>query len=79
MAWEKESAKSGPPERLEDTPYARAQKNAIMLEYRNEPHHPRKYFNRLDYAIRMKEFYNTYLKHQPAPEWIQKGIEFRGK
>ncbi len=57
----------------------RAQKNAIMLEYRNEPHHPRKYFNRLDYAIRMKEFYNTYLKHQPAPEWIQKGIEFRGK
>lgn len=57
----------------------RAQKNAIMLEYRNEPHHPRKYFNRLDYAIRMKEFYDTYLKHKPAPEWILKGIEYRGK
>lgn len=57
----------------------RAQKNAIMLEYRNEPHHPRKYFNRLDYAIKMKEFYDTYLKHKPAPEWITKGIEFRGK
>lgn len=59
--------------------FRRAQKNAIMLEYRNEPHHPRKYFNRLDYAIRMKEFYDTYLKKKPAPEWIKKGIEFRGK
>ena len=57
----------------------RAQKDAIMLEYRNEPHHPRKYFNKLDYAIRMKEFYDTYLKHKQAPEWIQKGIEYRGK
>ncbi len=57
----------------------RAQKDAIMLEYRNEPHHPRKYFNRMDYAIRMKEYYDTYLKKKPAPEWILKGIEYRGK
>lgn len=57
----------------------RAQKDAIMLEYRNEPHHPRKYFNKLDYAIRMKEYYDTYLKKKPAPEWILKGIEYRGK
>ena len=57
----------------------RAQKDVIMLEYRNEPHHPRKYYNRLDYAIRMKEYYDTYLKKKPAPEWIIKGIEYKGK
>ncbi len=57
----------------------RAQKDVIMLQYRNEPHHPRKYFNKLDYAIRMKEYYDTYLKRKPAAEWILKGIEYRGK
>jgi dipeptidyl aminopeptidase/acylaminoacyl peptidase len=57
----------------------RAGKDATMLEYRNEPHHPRKYFNRLDYAIRMKEFYDYYLKKKTAPDWILKGIEYKGK
>lgn len=57
----------------------RAQKDAIMLEYRNEPHHPRKYHNRLDYNIRMKEYYDYHLKGKPAADWILHGIEYRGK
>lgn len=57
----------------------RAQKDVIMLEYRDEPHHPHKYFNRLDYNIRMKQYYDYYLKGKPAADWIKNGIEYRGK
>ncbi len=57
----------------------RLNKNVILLEYRNEPHHPHKYFNKLDYAIKMKQFYDHYLKGKPAPEWMVKGVEYRGK
>lgn len=57
----------------------RLNKNCIFLEYRGEPHWPRKYFNRLDYAIKMKEFYDHYLKGKPAPEWMTKGVEYKGK
>ena len=57
----------------------RAQKDVIMIEYRDEPHHPHKYYNRLDYNIRMKQYYDHYLKGKPAADWIKKGIEYRGK
>ncbi|TAL68847.1 MAG: S9 family peptidase [Bacteroidetes bacterium] len=56
----------------------RLSKNCIMLQYRNEPHILQKYQNKLDYAIRMKEFFDTYLKKKPAPDWIIKGIEYKG-
>jgi dipeptidyl aminopeptidase/acylaminoacyl peptidase len=57
----------------------RADKPVVMLEYRNEPHIPRKYQNKLDYAVRMKEFYDHYLLGKPAPKWLTDGIEYRGK
>ncbi|MBI5326132.1 MAG: S9 family peptidase [Ignavibacteriae bacterium] len=56
----------------------RLSKNCIMLQYRNEPHILQKYQNKLDYAIRMKEFFDTYLKKKSAPDWIIRGIEYKG-
>lgn len=54
-------------------------KECIFLQYRGEPHHPQKYANKLDYAIKMKEYLDHYLKGFPAPEWISKGIAYFGK
>ncbi len=42
-----------------------------FLQYRGEPHHPKKYPNKLDYAIKTKEFFDTYLKHSAMPEWMK--------
>lgn len=54
-------------------------KESIFLQYRDEPYHPEKYANKLDYAIRMKEYLDHYLKGEPAPEWMAKGVPYRGK
>jgi dienelactone hydrolase len=59
--------------------FRRLGKETILLEYTGEPHHPRKYENKLDYAIRMKEFYDHFLLGKPAPEWIIKGSLYKGK
>jgi dipeptidyl aminopeptidase/acylaminoacyl peptidase len=53
-------------------------KNAIFLQYRGEPHHPRRYANKLDYSIRMMEFFDHYLKGAPAPPWITQGVPYNG-
>ncbi len=53
-------------------------KDCIFLQYRGEPHHPQKYPNKLDYAIRMKQYFDLYLKGEPAAEWIMKGVPYRG-
>ncbi|MBD3616480.1 MAG: S9 family peptidase [Gracilimonas sp.] len=56
----------------------RYNKDVIFLQYHNEPHHPQKIENRLDYAIRMKEYFDYYLKGEGEPKWIIKGEEYRG-
>lgn len=57
----------------------RLQKNCVFLQYRGEPHHLRKYPNKLDYSIKMKQFFDHYLKGMPAPDWIEKGVPYMGK
>ncbi len=57
----------------------RLDKNCIMLQYRGEPHHLKDYANKLDYSIKMKEFFDHYLKGEPAPEWMTDGVPYRGK
>jgi len=57
----------------------RLQKDAVFLQYRGEPHHLQEYANRLDYAIKMKEYFDHYLKGEPAPKWIEEGVPYRGK
>jgi len=54
-------------------------KDGIFLQYRGEPHHPRKYANKLDYSIKLMEFFDHYLKGAPAAEWIAKGVPYDGK
>jgi dipeptidyl aminopeptidase/acylaminoacyl peptidase len=57
----------------------RLQKDCIFLQYRGEPHHLRKYPNKLDYSIKMKEYFDHYLKGLPAPDWIKNGVPYLGK
>ena len=57
----------------------RLQKNCVFLQYRGEPHHLGKYANKLDYSIKMKEYFDFYLKGESAPDWITKGVPYRGK
>ncbi len=57
----------------------RLQKDCIFLQYRGEPHHLQKYPNKLDYSIKMKEYFDHYLKGMPAPDWITKGVPYLGK
>lgn len=57
----------------------RLNKDAIFLQYRGEPHHLQEYGNRLDYAIKMKEYFDHYLRGAPAPAWITDGVPYRGE
>jgi dipeptidyl aminopeptidase/acylaminoacyl peptidase len=54
-------------------------KDAVFLQYRGEPHHLQKYANKLDYSIKMKEYFDHYLKGMPAASWISEGEPYRGK
>jgi dipeptidyl aminopeptidase/acylaminoacyl peptidase len=53
--------------------FRRLNKVAFFLQYHNEPHWPNKFHNKLDYAIKIKEFFDTYLKKKQPPDWIEKG------
>ncbi|MGE5342351.1 MAG: prolyl oligopeptidase family serine peptidase [Candidatus Omnitrophota bacterium] len=55
----------------------RLKKNCILLQYNEEGHSPTKYPNKLDYAIKMKEYLDHYLKGAPAPDWIKKGVPYQ--
>ena len=46
-------------------------KPAWMLNYNGEPHWPLKWQNRLDFNIRLKQFFDHYLKDAPAPKWMR--------
>src|SRR5699024_994500 len=54
-------------------------KKSILLQYNNEPHHLQKYANRLDYAIKMKQYFDYHLLDKGSPKWILKGSPYYGK
>ncbi|HEY3383745.1 MAG TPA: prolyl oligopeptidase family serine peptidase [Vicinamibacterales bacterium] len=54
-------------------------KDCIFLQYRGEPHHLKKYPNKLDYSIKMKQYFDHYLKGEPAADWITNGVPYRGR
>ncbi|HUF78533.1 MAG TPA: prolyl oligopeptidase family serine peptidase [Thermoanaerobaculia bacterium] len=54
-------------------------KPAWLLQYRGEGHHLAKYPNKLDYSIKMREFFDHYLKGAPAPAWMTEGVPYRGE
>jgi len=57
----------------------RLDKDCIMLTYRGEPHHLKQYANKLDYSIKMKEFFDHHLKGEPAPKWMTEGVPYKGE
>lgn len=57
----------------------RFNKDVIFLQYHGEPHHLQKFENKLDYAIRMKEYFDYYLRGIGEPEWILSGEKYQGK
>lgn len=52
-------------------------KEVVMLHYEGEPHHLQRYANKLDYSIKMREFFDHYLKGAPAPEWWTQGVPYQ--
>ncbi len=44
-----------------------------LLNYNGEPHWPVKWQNRLDFNIRMEQFFNHYLMDGPMPLWMKEG------
>ncbi|MBJ2174411.1 S9 family peptidase [Aureibaculum sp. A20] len=54
-------------------------KEVILLSYPNEPHHLAKEENQKDFQIRMKQYFDYYLKDSEAPLWIKEGIKHADK
>ncbi len=54
-------------------------KQCVFLQYRGEPHHLKKYPNKLDYTLKFKAYLDHYLKGAAAPEWLESGIPYRGE
>ena len=51
-----------------------AGKKVILLTYVGENHGLAKPVNQRDYAMRMQQFFDHYLKGAPAPDWMVNGI-----
>ena len=54
----------------------RLAKQMVMLSYDGENHGLAKKENQLDYQGRILQWFAHYLKGEPAPEWISKGVPF---
>jgi dipeptidyl aminopeptidase/acylaminoacyl peptidase len=54
-------------------------KQAVLLAYPGEPHGLRGMANRKDLTIRFLQFFNHYLKGEPAPKWMTEGVPFLEK
>lgn len=49
----------------------RLRKPVWLLNYTGEVHWPQKMKNKIDFQIRMKQFFDHYLKDMPAPGWMK--------
>ena len=52
----------------------RLQKPSWFLNYNGEPHWPLKLQNRKDFNIRLAQFFDYYLKGEPMPVWMKRGV-----
>jgi dipeptidyl aminopeptidase/acylaminoacyl peptidase len=52
----------------------RLNKPAWLLNYNDEPHWPLKRQNRLDFNIRLQQFFDYYLMDKPMPVWMDRGV-----
>ena len=51
-------------------------KEVYLFNYNGEPHGLRKRAAQKDYAVRMQQYFDHFLKGAPAPEWMTKGIPY---
>lgn len=49
-------------------------KDVVLLEYVGENHGLNRPANQKDYAVRMQEWFDTFLRDQPAPDWLKNGV-----
>ncbi|MGJ5814688.1 alpha/beta hydrolase family protein [Paludibaculum fermentans] len=54
----------------------RTGKEAYLMNYNGELHGLRRRPDQKDYAIRMQQFFDYFLKDAAKPEWMEKGIPF---
>jgi dipeptidyl aminopeptidase/acylaminoacyl peptidase len=54
-------------------------KSIILCAYPGEGHHLAKRENQIDFQTRMEEFFDHYLKGEPAPDWMINGVPFLKK
>ena len=54
-------------------------KEVILLSYPDEGHHLSQRANQIDFQIRMKQYFDHYLKGTPAPKWMTDGVPFLRK
>ncbi len=52
----------------------RLDKPVVLLEYPGENHGLARPANQQDYTVRMKEFFDHFLKDAPAPDWWKNGV-----
>jgi dipeptidyl aminopeptidase/acylaminoacyl peptidase len=52
----------------------RMNKPVWLLNYNGEPHSLTQLRNRKDFQIRLKQFFDHYLKSAPMPEWMRRGV-----
>jgi dipeptidyl aminopeptidase/acylaminoacyl peptidase len=49
-------------------------KQVILLSYPGEGHHLGRKENQIDFQVRMKQYFDHYLKGTPAPKWMTDGV-----
>jgi len=49
-------------------------KDVVLLEYAGENHGLARPANQKDYNLRMTEWFDTFLRDQPAPTWLKDGV-----
>ncbi len=54
-------------------------KRVWLLQYDGEDHTIEKEVNKIDFTIRMKQFFDHYLKDAPAPKWMTQGLPYKLK
>lgn len=54
-------------------------KEVVLLSYPGAGHHLGREANQKDFLVRMKQWFDHYVKGEPAPEWIQEGIPYLDK
>ncbi|MEX2610151.1 MAG: prolyl oligopeptidase family serine peptidase [Gemmatimonadota bacterium] len=50
-------------------------KNVILLSYPGEGHHLGRKENQKDFQVRMKQYFDHYLKGAPMPKWMAEGVD----